>query len=470
MKFSSKLITNVGKVRAANEDNMGESLTANGQLYVVCDKMGGHVGGATASSIAVSSIIEYFYKEVYDNPIQAIDHALSFANEQIYASALNNPALKGMGTTAVVLLIKNEECFIGHVGDSRIYLYSDKNLNRLTKDHSFVQNLVDSGIISDDEAESHPNKNQILQALGISSSVKGTISHASILPKVGDTFLLCSDGLNGMVKDVEMQKIMSVDHIEIAAENLITAALNAGGTDNITAALIKIEESSHAKSFFTHFNPIPKLDLVNTQQIGGKKPSTPQTNNKKWILLAAGLLVSLGIVLLYSKFSGNENIEGKETKSKSYSRSEIEQYPLNNLDSLEGKKISDVANDTIEINNSTKCAIVKDSIITELREIEIIKKPNPTVKQKKEDSQTNKDKTTKKPTNITGEKPKPKTHKVVEGEGLQSIVNKYKSDCPNLSQERLKDFNVNSPNFKGDKAKLQKDDIFIGWILEIPCD
>ena len=91
MIFSSKSLTNVGLVRSANEDNLGAAQTPNGDLFVVCDGMGGHVGGAQASSIAVNSIIEYFQREVYDNIIQALDHALLFSNEQIYASALNNP-------------------------------------------------------------------------------------------------------------------------------------------------------------------------------------------------------------------------------------------------------------------------------------------------------------------------------------------------------------------------------------------
>ena len=159
MKYRNHSITNVGKVRKANEDNYGDTMTPNGHLFVVCDGMGGHVGGAKASSIAVSSIIEYFMRQEFSNVIQAIDRSLSFANEQIFANALSDPTLKGMGTTAVVLIISGNDCYVGHVGDSRIYLKSDNKLNRITKDHSFVQTLVDSGVISDDEAESHPNKN-----------------------------------------------------------------------------------------------------------------------------------------------------------------------------------------------------------------------------------------------------------------------------------------------------------------------
>jgi len=477
MKFTSKLITNVGKVRAANEDNMGEAITPNGHLFVVCDGMGGHVGGATASSIAVSSIIEFFQREVYDNPIQAIDHALSFANEQIYASALNNPELKGMGTTAVVLLIKNEECFVGHVGDSRIYLYSDAKLNRLTKDHSFVQTLVDSGIISDDEAETHPNKNQILQALGIASSVKGTISPAAILPKTGDTFLLCSDGLNGMVKDGDMQHILSVNNIEIAAENLITAALNAGGTDNITAALVKIEESVHVKSTFSHFNPIPKPDFISTQQIGGKKSPVTTKDNKKWLLIGGAMLAVILFVGLYLKFSGGEKIEPKVgLENDIITKQNIEDCPQLNQSDLLNKKVSDVANDLIVIKDSRDTAVVKDGFL-----IRIIKKSDRKATDKNSDNEENNKKTkeekaksetkTQKTEKVNTENQRVlKKHKVTKGEGLQAIVKIYKSKCPNLNEESLKDYNLNSPNFIGDKAILAKEKLMVGWILEILCD
>ena len=307
MKYSFKSKTHVGKVRSANEDNLGEAITPNGHLFIVCDGMGGHVGGAVASGIAVNSILEFFQREVYDNLIQAIDHSLSFANEQIFASALNNPDLKGMGTTAVLLLIKDEECFIGHVGDSRIYLYSNNILNRITKDHSFVQTLVDNGIIDDEDAENHPNKNRILQALGIASIVKSTVCQLSILPKASDIFLLCSDGLNGMVSDKDIHHIIQEDNLSVCVENLITAALNGGGTDNITATLVLIEESPHLSSRFADFNPKPRgIDLATKKHVDGAA-DTPAKKNLKLIYLSIGvaLLVAICIVIWFFCFRSN---------------------------------------------------------------------------------------------------------------------------------------------------------------------
>ena len=138
MQFKNASLTHVGRVRSANEDFHADAPTVNGHVFVVCDGMGGHVGGATASHVAVSSILEYFQREKHENIIQAIDRSLAFANEQVYARSISDPSLKGMGTTATVLVIQGEECFIGHVGDSRIYLKSDNQLFRLTKDHTFV--------------------------------------------------------------------------------------------------------------------------------------------------------------------------------------------------------------------------------------------------------------------------------------------------------------------------------------------
>jgi len=472
MKFTSKLITNVGKVRAANEDNMGESVTPNGHLFVVCDGMGGHVGGATASSIAVTSIIEFFQREVYDNPIQAIDHALSFANEQIYASALNNPELKGMGTTAVVLLIRNEECFVGHVGDSRIYLYSDSKLNRLTKDHSFVQTLVDSGIISDDEAESHPNKNQILQALGIASSVKGTISPAAILPKVGDTFLLCSDGLNGMVKDGDMQHILSVNNIEIAAENLITAALNAGGTDNITAALVKIEESAHVKSTFSHFNPVPKPDFVSTQQVGGKKSSIPAKDNKKWLLIGGAMIAIIVSVGFYLRLSGDEKpVLKTEENEKTYSKEDIEEYPKENKSDLLNARVSNVVNDTLVLKGSGELIVVKDSFV-----FEILEKPKSKVNHNPAKNDESKKENDKKKNKKESDKNKDKNtiYIVKKGDTFDNICNEQISKCAGLSKDLIVDFNENRSDLTKEQKKNFQDSnpkLVPGMKIIIPpCD
>ena len=199
----------IGIVRKAQEDSHDMALkTPNGDVFVVCDGMGGHVGGAKASSIAVESIINNLKEKKYDNPIDALNDSLQFANMQILGFANDHPEYKGMGTTACVLLLQSDGVYYAHVGDSRIYLYlgKEKKLHRITKDHSYVQSLVDKGLMSEDQAEKDPNKNRILKALGVTSNLEPTFNKAK--PKNGDIFLICSDGLSGMIPDSTIEKVL----------------------------------------------------------------------------------------------------------------------------------------------------------------------------------------------------------------------------------------------------------------------
>ena len=305
----------IGNVRKAQEDSHDmKVMTPNGDLFVVCDGMGGHVGGAKASSIAVSSIIEYLNKEKYNNIPQALSDAIQFANMQIIGFASANPEFKGMGTTACILLLTEKEAYIAHVGDSRIYMYlgNEKELHRVTKDHSYVQTLVDAGQISDDEAEHHPNKNRILKALGIRSEMDPTI--AVVHPKNDDVFMICTDGLNGMICDKTIEQVLRQEiSIEQKGELLINLAMQGengcpGGQDNCTVELIKIDNSPWSKSEFTSYNPKKqKASKINpstglgTSGNTSQSPQPPQSPQSKkplkkilWIVIA----FMIGIYLL----------------------------------------------------------------------------------------------------------------------------------------------------------------------------
>lgn len=305
MDFKHFSISDVGRVRQANEDNCGDRMTANGYVYVVCDGMGGHVGGATASNIAVESILSFF-----ENPVQnifvGISDAFKFANSQVFNAAISNPELKGMGTTGTILVINNDACYVGHVGDSRIYLKSDGKLNRLTKDHSFVQTLVDQGIISDEDAESHPKKNQILEALGIKPEVNASVCEAPIHPKPGDCFLLCSDGLNGMIKDREIEKLIDSETVESSCRALIDSANNAGGNDNITATLVSITESPYAQSVFKHYNPVVGAATTIIEPLGTLYGAEPKRRLLPWI--GGGIGLVLVVFAIWFFFLRNENV------------------------------------------------------------------------------------------------------------------------------------------------------------------
>ncbi len=361
MNFNHFTNTDVGQKRQANEDAHGDQMTVNGYVFVVCDGMGGHVGGATASQMAVASILEFFDKEPLENIILGIDKAIKFANEQIFATALAQPELKGMGTTATIVVMREEGAYIGHVGDSRIYVKSDGKLNRLTKDHSFVQGLVDQGIIRDDEAESHPQKNQILKALGIREDVDATVCDSPLQLKVGDTLLLCSDGLSGLVTDSRMEELVNENNVQQSAVDLINEANQNGGTDNITASVVSITESSFTESVFKHFNPVVNTEAAafNATMEVDIKPKWYQ-NTKLMILSGASLLIA--IVFVSYMLWPDKKVE-TEPKAKQEKTSYITLDSTYNIkiqldeDSLKSLKDSSY----VLINSLTKKKLDKDS-------------------------------------------------------------------------------------------------------------
>ena len=232
--------TDVGRKRQANEDSMGTRETKNGLAAVVCDGMGGHVGGAVASRVSVDAILDFLDDVYQDDPRVAIGEAIDAANRAILQRVTEQPELAGMGSTCVLLLVRDGKVYIGHVGDSRIYLVRNRRIKQLTKDHSFVQMLVDMGQLSPEEAEHHPRKNEITNALGIPEMKPATILPDAILPEAGDCFVLCSDGLSGMVPDKTIEKVVSRQsemRTQERADELVRLANENGGVDNITVQL-----------------------------------------------------------------------------------------------------------------------------------------------------------------------------------------------------------------------------------------
>lgn len=302
----------IGNVRKAQEDSHGMRLgTPNGDLFVVCDGMGGHVGGAMASRIAVDSIVEYIGKEHYATPVVALDGALQFANMQILGYANEHPEYRGMGTTACIVLIRDTDVWIAHVGDSRIYLYlgKEKELHRITKDHSFVQTLVDAGEITDEEAEHHPNKNRILKALGIKPELYPTFNFEDkpIFVKNGDIFLICSDGLSGMIPDSTIDRVLGEKlTLQERGDKLIELAMQGetvqpGGQDNCTVELIEIDQAVGKDSVFHSYNPYR----------APKEPEKKGRNTKKMIRIAlivlGALVVIFGALIVFKPKLGTSN-------------------------------------------------------------------------------------------------------------------------------------------------------------------
>lgn len=293
--------TDVGQVRAKNEDYLGYFQTGNGHVFVVCDGMGGHVGGAVASQTAVNSIKDFFNQQYFHDLNQAILEAIQYANQQIFQESQNRPELWGMGTTCVVLVIRRGKIHYGHVGDSRLYKLSRGKMERITKDHSYVQTLVDDGIITDAQAEVHPRKNELIRALGTQPSVEVDVSLLALDAYKGDTYLLCTDGLNGLISDDKIAEVLRENlGIQHRAIKLVQMANTAGGYDNITVQIIEFLQGADApfQDAQSNFQTQDKANLLGkTNPLGNanlplktpekkpdltsKTPPTSQTEKKK---------------------------------------------------------------------------------------------------------------------------------------------------------------------------------------------
>lgn len=230
-----------GVIRHSNQDAfIAGEITKNFTFAIVCDGMGGANAGNIASEIAVKTVSEYLYNSYRENMTtddieKIIKSAISSANMQIFERATNNEALKGMGTTIAIAVVKDNDVVIAHVGDSRIYLVSD-TLLQLTKDHSVVQSLIESGKISPKDASVHPRKNVITRALGVEEEVIPDTDFLTI--NSGQSLLLCSDGLTNFVDDNEILKIFSKNEPDAVCEKLVNTANKNGGGDNITVVTL----------------------------------------------------------------------------------------------------------------------------------------------------------------------------------------------------------------------------------------
>lgn len=224
--------TDVGKVRANNQDApiVSEKL----RLYGVADGMGGHKGGEVASTSARDDLLREL--EGKTPSVAALSGAIEEVNRQIYHQQEHDDALTGMGTTLSVLWMSDSFVYIGHVGDSRVYLLRDGEFKQMTLDHSLVEQLVREGVLTEEEAQNHPMRNIITRAIGTDESVEVDVVVEE--RRKGDLWLACSDGLHGLVDDRQMRDALRQYAPEKAADVLLKAALDAGGRDNVTLVIV----------------------------------------------------------------------------------------------------------------------------------------------------------------------------------------------------------------------------------------
>lgn len=224
--------TDVGKVRANNQDApiVSEKL----RLYGVADGMGGHKGGEVASTSARDDLLREV--EGKTPSVAALSGAIEEVNRQIYHQQEHDDALTGMGTTLSVLWMSDNFVYIGHVGDSRVYLLRDGEFKQMTLDHSLVEQLVREGVLTEEEAQNHPMRNIITRAIGTDESVEVDVVVEE--RRKGDLWLACSDGLHGLVDNRQMRDALRQYAPEKAADVLLKAALDAGGRDNVTLVIV----------------------------------------------------------------------------------------------------------------------------------------------------------------------------------------------------------------------------------------
>lgn len=231
-------LSDVGRVRDENQDYYGRYSGRFGDLLLICDGMGGYQGGSIASRMAVDIISEHFKMLSFHYDVKyEIEQAANQAQMQIKRHQAENPDTKSMGTTLVLLLIRGDSYWFAHIGDSRIYLKRDGRTNQLTKDHSLVQEMIDSGIIEPEQAHDHPKRNIITRALGTDNhtvDIKGPY-HL----KTGDVFMLCSDGMYEYFDHEEISEHMDKEP-QNACELFVALANQRGGKDNITVQVVKI--------------------------------------------------------------------------------------------------------------------------------------------------------------------------------------------------------------------------------------
>jgi len=233
-------LTDIGRVRSANQDSIFMSAGAVGllpNLFIVADGMGGHKGGEIASRLAISHFCDYLQgiEHFAEGTLDMLITATKVANGKILEQAQQQPELSGMGTTFTGCTIKDGKCEIIHIGDSRAYAITDRHITQLTHDHSYVNEMVRAGQITESEARGHPKRNVLTRVLGGDSEMYADGYIYDVEP--GGIILLCSDGLYNMLSDNEIKEIVCTS--ETPAESLIAAANANGGADNISVILVR---------------------------------------------------------------------------------------------------------------------------------------------------------------------------------------------------------------------------------------
>jgi PPM family protein phosphatase len=297
-------LTDPGQIREMNEDHWAHQTLGVGELLMVADGMGGHRAGEVASSLATAALLSSM-QELNGTPPETLPRAMQRSNFAVYQQSARRAESRGMGTTMTAVVVDGNAAVVGHVGDSRAYLIRDGAITQLTRDHSWVAEKVRQGLITEAEARDHKWRNVITNALGSRPQLRLDLFGVEIHD--GDVLLLCSDGLSNMLSDAEMLRIIeeqSTLPLETVSENLVKAANDLGGPDNISVVLARVRRATPRRKSY----PLPTLGRDPTPAATEDLPIDPKgtyifeppvqaraRGGQVWLLL---VLMALYVVLV----------------------------------------------------------------------------------------------------------------------------------------------------------------------------
>lgn len=242
-------LTDIGHQRANNEDSClywepdsEEEFARMGRLAAIADGMGGYEGGQEASRLAVETVRAIYKRDAGADPQNALVSGLRSAHDTIQRFAAEHPEFTGMGTTCTALSIVEKHLYFAHVGDSRLYLLRAGTTSRLTRDHSYVGRLVETGLVRSEDAESHPQRHILTAALGSGHEVVPHVPERPIPLETDDVLVLCTDGLWSVVGEAELARIAVAETPSEACARLVNAALQRGGPDNVTVLIVRVAD------------------------------------------------------------------------------------------------------------------------------------------------------------------------------------------------------------------------------------
>jgi len=283
-------LTDVGRKREHNEDNMAyvipkdpQVMASKGALFIVADGMGGHAAGEVASEIAVDTVSNAYYQDDSDDVTDSLLHAIRRANAAIHQRAAENMLRSGMGTTCVAAVLRGNMAYIANVGDSRAYLIRGSQVRQISQDHSWVAEQVRAGLLTEDQARTHAQRNVITRCLGTQAEVDIDVFQEEL--SEGNSLVLCTDGLSGLVSEEELQRIVDQYVPQQSVYHLVERANENGGPDNITAIVVRIQEVGEEPPGVRHPVRVGGREASENTAILGVLPSTsfgsPQSNGER---------------------------------------------------------------------------------------------------------------------------------------------------------------------------------------------